>query len=100
MPDRDVNPGQSEKSDCSFFVLSDRQRQVLALAALGLTDREIARRLALSSRTVRHYLATARELLGAANTTHAVALALVSKMIQLPQEAILGCPPMGGGEGG
>jgi DNA-binding CsgD family transcriptional regulator len=92
MPDRDVNPGQSEKSDCPFF-LSARQRQVLALAALGLTDREVAQRLVLSPRTVRHYLATARELLGAANTTHAVALALVGKMIQLPQDAILGCPP-------
>ncbi len=83
MPDRDVNPGQSEKSDCPFFLLSARQRQILALAALGLTDREIAQRLARSPRTVRHHLAAARELLGAVNTTHAVAIALVAGLIRL-----------------
>jgi DNA-binding CsgD family transcriptional regulator len=57
-------------------LISGRQREVLYLAAQGLTDRAIARRLAIAPRTVRMHLQMVREALGARNTTHAVAIAL------------------------
>lgn len=101
MSDRDADPGLSAEADGPFFILSDRQRQILALAALGLTNREIARRLHLSVHTVPEYLKMIRERLGASNTTHAVALALVSELIEIPRDASQGCPPqVGGGNGG
>jgi two-component system response regulator DesR len=47
--------------------LTDRERQVLRSAALGLTSSEIARELGLSDGTVRNYLSEAISKLGAAN---------------------------------
>ena len=57
-------------------VLSERQVQVLALVAEGLTDDEIARQLDLSAKTVGHYLDTARARLDARSRAQAVAVAL------------------------
>ncbi len=44
--------------------LSDREREVLLLAAVGHTNREIARTLQLSEQTVHHHRATVMEKLG------------------------------------
>jgi DNA-binding NarL/FixJ family response regulator len=93
MPDRETTPGQSEK-DCPFF-LSPRQRQVLALAARGLTSREIALQLTIEPGTVGNHLSRAREALGAQNTTHAVVIALVRGLIEFE-----GCPDWRGARGG
>lgn len=87
MPDRDVVPGQTVETVCPFFLLaprlSKRQREVLSLAALGCTDREIARALTLSVHTVHEHLERVRERLEARNTTHAVAIALGAGLIQV-----------------
>jgi DNA-binding CsgD family transcriptional regulator len=98
MPDSEAIPGQTE-TVCPFFVvlpvqeLTARQRQVLRLAALGCADQEMARRLALSVYTVRDHLRAVRERLGAWNTAHAVAIALVCGLIELSvSEVIEGCP--------
>ena len=56
--------------------LSDRQVQVLTLVAEGATDREIARQLSLSTKTITHYVKNIRDRLGARSGAHAVALAL------------------------
>lgn len=53
------------------FGLSDREVEVLDLAARGLTNREIASRLSLSPHTIARHLANARTKLGAANRTEA-----------------------------
>lgn len=53
--------------------LSDREIEVLGLAAEGLTDREIAFRLTLSPHTVSRHVANARAKLGASNRAGAVA---------------------------
>jgi DNA-binding CsgD family transcriptional regulator len=85
MPDRDADPGLSAEADGPFFVLpvlADRQREVLALAARGLTHRQIAQKLYLSPYTVFEYLKSARERLGARNTAHAVAIAIVCGLIE------------------
>jgi DNA-binding NarL/FixJ family response regulator len=56
--------------------LTDRESEVLALLADGLSHDAIGLRLRISGETVRTHLQKARERLGAQNRTHAVALAL------------------------
>lgn len=56
--------------------LTARQASALALAAEGLTDREIARRLNVSLGCVKHDIRTSLVALSARNRTHAVVIAL------------------------
>lgn len=51
--------------------LTDRERDALRLAEQGLSNKEIARRLALAPGTVRNYLSDAAAKLGAANRIEA-----------------------------
>lgn len=51
--------------------LSERELEVLQIAAAGATNREIAERLSLSQHTIARHLANARAKLGAANRTEA-----------------------------
>ena len=44
--------------------LTHRQRQVLSLVAQGLTDKEIARRLGISTHTVYNHMSSIRKTLG------------------------------------
>jgi DNA-binding CsgD family transcriptional regulator len=55
--------------------LTDRERQVLELVAAGLTNAQIATRLGITQRTVIALVASASAELGAANRSHAAALA-------------------------
>lgn len=55
--------------------LTERQRQVLGQVARGLSDKEIARALALSPRTVEMHVARALAALGARNRSEAVSRA-------------------------
>jgi two-component system, NarL family, response regulator DesR len=55
--------------------LTERERDVLQLHAEGRTPRDIAAALFLSYGTVRNYLASATDKLGARNRTHAVIIA-------------------------
>lgn len=61
--------------------LTDRRREVLNLAANGLSDREIGAKLGISRQTVRHHLQRTREAFGARNTVQAVALAIRNQII-------------------
>lgn len=56
--------------------LTDREKDVLALAACGLTADEIADEIHLSADTVKKHSKAMRRKLGARNTTHAVTLAI------------------------
>ena len=53
--------------------LTERELEVVQLAARGGTNRDIAERLSLSQHTVARHLANARGKLGAANRTEAAA---------------------------
>jgi DNA-binding CsgD family transcriptional regulator len=62
--------------------LSPREAEVIQLAALGESTKEIAASLRLSDYTVRDYLTSAVEKLNARNRTEAVAVALRMGIIQ------------------
>lgn len=47
--------------------LTDREREVLQLAAEGFTDKEIAHRLGIAPDTVRHHLSSIFDKLGVTN---------------------------------
>jgi DNA-binding CsgD family transcriptional regulator len=55
--------------------LSDREHEVLALIAAGVSDKGIARRLGLSPNTVKFHIAGVRAKLGASTRAEAVAAA-------------------------
>ena len=56
--------------------MSPRETDVLTLLALGYSRAQAAESLSISEHTLRSYLESARNKLGAMNTTHAVARAL------------------------
>ena len=55
--------------------LTDRERQVLRLAADGMSTDEVAKKLHLSSGTVRNYLSEAIDKLGGGNRIEAARIA-------------------------
>ncbi|WP_296595986.1 response regulator transcription factor [Phenylobacterium sp.] len=61
--------------------LPPRQQEVLELLAQGLTNKEIARRLAISPATVKIHVARVTSWLGAVNRTDAVARAQRGRII-------------------
>ena len=69
--------------------LSGRQKEVLALVAIGATDSEIAQQLCLSVDTVAWHVKEIRCRLDARSRAHAVALAMRHDLLpseQLPEE--------------
>lgn len=62
--------------------LTDREREVLKWAAAGKTSWETSEILSVAERTIQNQLATIRLKLDAANTTHAVAKAIFTGLIQ------------------
>jgi DNA-binding NarL/FixJ family response regulator len=56
--------------------LSPREREVLTLAAKGLTNKEIAYRLGISDRTVQFHMNSVFNKTGASSRTQAATLAL------------------------
>jgi len=61
--------------------LSDRERQILSLAATGVTSKQIAKTINLSELTVNSYFSTIFKKLGAQSRVEAVLLALKRGMI-------------------
>lgn len=61
--------------------LSPREKDTLTLLAVGNNRAAIAEQLKISENTLRVYIESARFKLGASNTTHAVALALIHGLI-------------------
>lgn len=61
--------------------LTEREREVLALAAEGLSHEQIGRRLGIGAETVRTHARKAAERLGARSRTQAVATAIRRRLI-------------------
>ena len=70
-------------ADLRRGTLTQRERDVLALVAAGLTGVEIASRLSISPPTVESHVGNAMRKLGATNRAHATALALQAGLISL-----------------
>lgn len=71
-----LSPGQSsppEAGEPGQVLLSDREREIVACVARGLSDREIAAQLVLSPHTVHRHVANIRRKLGRTSRTAAVA---------------------------
>lgn len=74
---RAVDPELAAEAWSESDPLTDRERQVLRLAAEGQAGAEIAKQLALSEGTVRNYLSEAISKLGAKNRVEAARIARV-----------------------
>lgn len=61
--------------------LTARERDVLALVAQGLGNRDVARRLGIAEETVKSYLSNVLQKLQASDRTHAVVIALRRGML-------------------
>jgi two-component system response regulator DesR len=72
---RAIDPELAREAWTGRDPLSDRERQVLRLAADGATGAAIAAKLFLSEGTVRNYLSDAISKLGAANRVEAARMA-------------------------
>ena len=63
--------------------LSPREREVLQWVSQGKSSREISALLGISSRTVNEHVTSAVRKLRANNRTHAVAIALRDRLIEV-----------------
>lgn len=72
--------------------LSPREREILLLAAHGMSDAEISTALSISPRTVGAHLANIREKLCAKNRTHLVVRALRAGVLALHPEGPFSSP--------
>jgi two-component system NarL family response regulator len=61
--------------------LSRRELEVLAMVSEGLAYDDIGTRLGITERTVRAHVVSVKEKLGAANTTHAVAICFTKGLL-------------------
>jgi PAS domain S-box-containing protein len=68
--------------------LSQKEEQVLHLAAQGLTDKEIAVKTKVKFTTVRTYWDRIRKKLNAANRAHAIALGMPHNRLELAGEEL------------
>ena len=73
-----------EGPDARERILSEREREILALIGAGSSNEEVADRLSLSAETVKTHVRNSIRKLNAQNRTHAVVLALRSEEIGLP----------------
>ncbi|HEU4686055.1 MAG TPA: response regulator transcription factor [Nitrospira sp.] len=76
---------QKNRKEGPLGVLTSRQREILQLMAEGNTNREIAARLSLSTRTVESHRADIMERLGVHDMPGLVLLALRAGLISPPQ---------------
>ncbi|MBQ6969218.1 MAG: response regulator transcription factor [Synergistaceae bacterium] len=65
--------------------LSGREREVLVLAARGMSSKEVAKQLFISERTVQTHLASIYDKLGSRNKTEALLLALKYGVVTLEE---------------
>ncbi|HYP13068.1 MAG TPA: response regulator transcription factor, partial [Bryobacteraceae bacterium] len=72
---RAIDPDLAAEAWTEVDPLTDRERQVLRLAAEGSASADIARVLNLSEGTVRNYLSESISKLGASNRTEAARIA-------------------------
>jgi DNA-binding NarL/FixJ family response regulator len=83
--DSEVASTVEEEEHLSPEPISAREREVLLLAAKGLSGKEIASKLFISERTVQTHLASIYDKLGARNKTESMLLALKYGVVMLEE---------------
>ena len=73
---RETTAGELEELQSRFNTLSVRQRQVMELVVVGLSSKEIAIKLNISSRTVESHRAWVMERIGARNLAELIRMAM------------------------
>jgi DNA-binding NarL/FixJ family response regulator len=71
-------------------LLSEQQRQILPLIALGMTNRQIAERLYLSEHTVKSYVSSLLKKLGFSRRAQAAAFVVQYQPAPQPRELVAG----------
>jgi two-component system response regulator FixJ len=71
-----INAAHIEKLQSRFKTLSERQRRVMELAVVGLSNKEIASRLSISPKTVEYHRAWVMERTGAKNLADLVRIVM------------------------
>jgi two-component system response regulator FixJ len=71
-----IDAAHIEKLQSRFMTLSERQRRVMELAVVGLSNKEIASRLSISPKTVEYHRAWVMERIGAKNLAELVRVAM------------------------
>ena len=66
------------------FQLTKREKEILSLMVEGLSNKEIAKRLFLSTSTIQFHITNILSKLGVSKRTEAVYLALKQKLVKLP----------------
>ncbi len=66
------------------FELTKREKEVLFLMVEGLSNKEIAKRLTLSTSTIQFHITNILSKLGVSKRTEAIYLALKQKLVKLP----------------
>ena len=78
--------GSAEAQEAEAESLSERERDVLALVAAGYTNAQIGGTLYLATKTVERQVATIVRKLNARNRSHAAAIAIARRIVQLPED--------------
>lgn len=81
----EAGPGRSDPASPDLALLSEREREVLGLLALGHTSQEIAGRLYLSVKTVETYKGRLMEKLGLKRRSDLVRFALSHGLVSLEE---------------
>lgn len=77
-----LNTEQMKQLTDRISRLSDRQREVMELAANGLTNKEIAAKLNIGTRTVESYRSWVMERLGARNLAELIRIAMKTGIVK------------------
>jgi two-component system response regulator FixJ len=76
MQQPEIDAVELEKLQSRFNTLSARQRQVMELAVVGLSNKEIGSQLKISPKTVENHRAWVMERIGARNIAELVRIAM------------------------
>jgi DNA-binding CsgD family transcriptional regulator len=77
-----IPPRERRGGSVRIASLTAREREVLALLASGLRDRQIANQLGVSENTVKTHARHLLAKLGASSRAHAVAIGFTLKLLQ------------------